>query len=358
MELKIFAMIFLLFILASCASLEQSSQCEENRSAYGDHGLDIDKFRIKSESREQLATEVVRENPGNGLVYMQWAQFLDDVTVLRGNAVKTCGTKDGSKDPGMEVVPPVLYQTLDRFSRANRSLKAANAFAKKISDKSLIEPLKLFTKRERYDISNTEDADNLLQKIHDAGLVDVSKPWHREDSFVFPRLNGQLKEDAESSRKRYIKQWVLQEYNDLLYLTFFNPQLQKLLQNKIPLRLPSQAAEEVCQKLADQLSTKFDIQQGPAGFPDTTYWQINLDGGGTIQEGCEGSVGMELDHDNDTNYLRDLLKDKFRRDKLLQHLIATALTIDAVRISDNEIKLNMSINWSEFFENVRVIGRI
>ena len=215
----------------------------------------------------------------------------------------------------------------------------------------VVDPVYQLMLREKYD---TQDVKFLSDKIKQYATIDLSKAFTREEIMTYPSFSGLLKEDAKAQRKVTLQRWVIKQYKELVYITFFNIQLQKLLSEKLPLRLSYEAAEGICHKLAAQLKTKFDIEQGDSGQPNTDYWQIRLKGGGTDRQlGCESAVGLPQDTDDESSYLREMLKDKFREYKLAQHLVAMVLTVDATRVSDTQVKLTTSIDWPAFFKNYK-----
>lgn len=213
------------------------------------------------------------------------------------------------------------------------------------ADPLLVESLTLLRTRDRMNIASPD----IQKQIRAFYSVDITKPWTEENVITFPSFSGELKEDAKAGRKRVVQNAVRIAYNRLLFLTFFNARFLKVLDTKMPLRLPSEKATKICDALKKSLREKFDMDE-----IDSTYWAIRLKGGGTNQNiDCPNAVGLEDYHDDDKAYLRELLKDKFSRMKLAQFLLATALKVDVQRVSNTQIKVKSTLDFNQFFANYK-----
>lgn len=348
MELKAtLALLTSIFVLSSTAV---ASDCDDARSKYSNHGLDIEKFRVGKKTTEEFTKEAMKGN-GALLLNVDWQTYYRSYDAIRGYAAKMCGTNDGSPVVGQN--SPSISSSLDDFSGIDRSIKSANSFFQKVialkieSTPSFASSFVSLIKRERMDVTNDEVASQLLSDLKWASQIDISKPWTHEGTLKYPSLSGAMKEDAKEARKGYLQQWILKAYNDLQYAVFFNPQLQKRLEVEIPTHLSDEEATKACGQLRSQIS-KVDLED-----LDPTYWRIHLDQGGTHKyRDCEAAVGL-IEGESATDAQRDILKDQFKRLKLMEFLIATAMTIEPKRVSADQIDIKMTIDWPKFFKTYR-----
>jgi hypothetical protein len=320
------------------AGKDSSNECKSLKAKFAEFGIDVEKYRdVKRDAVADFAADVgtcpkealaaLKVDGGANYVCSKlWSTYLDPkhAASIRYAAGEACGylnvPKSGDYNGGSTSAGiPGALESL----RKRKDLRASTAEWEK---------------------------GNNGRKV-DLNRIDISKPYSAEMNFKYPNFKGDLKVEAQEKRKKFLQEKVLEILVSTKSMAADHAELQKIVDDKVPLLVPEEKSNALSEAFDKQLEL-FDLMNPGEDRSREREGMTRAKGLDEIQATEIFDIrGLEeQDKTSTTSRFRELLKNKEERAKVMAVLIVMNTKLEPKRISPEEVAIKIKIDFPAIFK--------